>query len=451
MEFDLDQTPHPQLTYPSFSHSNTDIHLIDHSPVSAFDTTVLRIPATARRTHTLSAFPPLRPNPTILAAPEAFNAYAGYSDYSSSMPGTVSSPPANIVIDDHPPAPITQHSRSSQSPTEPGCVPTALLFSSNPTPVNTPTTSRVPSPTTSTPRTPPSATSRVSSTTLSRPASTFLLNKPFRCPKPNCNKSYKQANGLKYHMTHGSCNFAPPKDLEQVQALLASKRSAARNRSASPASSPRSPTASGTTTTSTASTSDDAYTETEVREAEKEAERRLRPFACGLGDCQRRYKNMNGLRYHYQHSGDHGAHGLALLANGTHECLSALKVAGTVTAPSSTQSSPQISRRSSQQEESSIMPSGLPAPPAPPPPPSIPVQPPLAVQSQQSYTQQQPYGAFAAQHHQQQQLAYQHQQQQQYAAQRQRLPYQAQAISVGGTQQMQSMGMYMGMEYGMAG
>ncbi|KAG2064756.1 hypothetical protein BDR04DRAFT_233715 [Suillus decipiens] len=30
---------------------------------------------------------------------------------------------------------------------------------------------------------------------------------------------------------------------------------------------------------------------------------------------------MNGLRYHYQHSGDHGAIGLALLASGQHECL----------------------------------------------------------------------------------------------------------------------------------
>ena len=43
-----------------------------------------------------------------------------------------------------------------------------------------------------------------------------------------------------------------------------------------------------------------SITETELREVEREAEKRLRPFACGVGDCQRRYKNMNGLRYHYQ-------------------------------------------------------------------------------------------------------------------------------------------------------
>ena len=35
--------------------------------------------------------------------------------------------------------------------------------------------------------------------------------------------------------------------------------------------------------------------ESELREVEREAERRLRPYACGVGECQRRYKNMNGL------------------------------------------------------------------------------------------------------------------------------------------------------------
>lgn len=52
---------------------------------------------------------------------------------------------------------------------------------------------------------------------------------------------------------------------------------------------------------------------------EREAERKLRPFCCQVPPCQRRYKNMNGLRYHYQHSGEHGAIGLALLASGNHD------------------------------------------------------------------------------------------------------------------------------------
>lgn len=135
-------------------------------------------------------------------------------------------------------------------------------------------------------------------------------------------------------MTHGSCNFAPPKDLEHVKDLLERKR---REREAA-GGAPRS-TIAGTHEPGTIgglpSTLDtqllSSYydlnlssmniTESELREVEREAEKRLRPFACGVGDCQRRYKNMNGLRYHYQHSGDHGAVGLALLASGQHECL----------------------------------------------------------------------------------------------------------------------------------
>ena len=104
--------------------------------------------------------------------------------------------------------------------------------------------------------------------------SSLLLSKPFRCPKPNCNKSYKQASGLKYHTTHGSCNFAPPKDLEALQALLAEKGVVVNGNDRSGV----------------------QITEGELREVEREAERRLRPFACGVGDCQRRYKNMSGLR-----------------------------------------------------------------------------------------------------------------------------------------------------------
>ena len=59
----------------------------------------------------------------------------------------------------------------------------------------------------------------------------------------------------------------------------------------------------------------EGLTEDDLLSLSREAEKRLRPFACGVGDCQRRYKNMNGLRYHYQHSGDHGAIGLRMLAS----------------------------------------------------------------------------------------------------------------------------------------
>jgi transcription factor SFP1 len=56
---------------------------------------------------------------------------------------------------------------------------------------------------------------------------------------------------------------------------------------------------------------------------------------------------MNGLRYHYQHSGEHGAHGLALLANGMHHCLSLTK--GSATGSSSMQNSRHPSRQGSRE------------------------------------------------------------------------------------------------------
>lgn len=119
--------------------------------------------------------------------------------------------------------------------------------------------------------------------------------------------------GLKYHITHGSCNFAPPKDLEHVQALLERKR---RDRAAQAAA------AEGVSPSDDRSDLGDlAISESDLKEVEREAELRLRPFACGIGDCHRRYKNMNGLRYHYQHTGEHGVIGLGMLASGVHECL----------------------------------------------------------------------------------------------------------------------------------
>ncbi|KAG1745003.1 uncharacterized protein EDB91DRAFT_1246520 [Suillus paluster] len=309
MELDVDQgstpssnapsPPDTPLTTPlsshpthSFNHFGQSKPTSPHLPVSAFDTTTV-LPS--RSIHG-SAFPPSRNGlPNVANAPDAFNGYAGYSDYSSSMPGTVPSPPASDDV--HSPV-----SPVSELGSPYGCLPPAVVFSTSNTPINTPSASRVPSPASASRHPAPSAAAPNSSassdslasskaftsqqanqrasTTLSRPASSLLLSKPFRCPKPNCNKSYKQANGLKYHMTHGSCNFAPPKDLEQVQALLASKRSARE----------------------AAGQEDQGITEGEMREVEREAERRLRPFACG-------------------HSGDHGAIGLALLASGQHECL----------------------------------------------------------------------------------------------------------------------------------
>ncbi|KDQ12597.1 hypothetical protein BOTBODRAFT_34321 [Botryobasidium botryosum FD-172 SS1] len=197
-------------------------------------------------------------------AEDAFNNYALYSDFSSLMPGAAPAPPA-----------IRQPPNSK-------CIPPQLLYSHSApsTAPSTPMVSRVssPTPSLSTPHhlshshtqssSHPHPPAQIqASTTLSRPASSLLLSKPFRCPTKGCNKSYKQANGLKYHITHGQCNFMP-----------------------------RDPSLEGLN--------------------EREADQKSRPYVCQVGSCTRRYKNMNGLRYHYQHSGAHGAVGLALLASG---------------------------------------------------------------------------------------------------------------------------------------
>lgn len=276
-----------------------------------------------------SMYPPPPPYQPALKT-ESLSGYPACFDYPTSLSATIPSSPASeengFVV------PMSER----MSPY--GCLPPALVFSGTSTPANTSAISRVPSPSSashtsispvksnstivSRPTNYPQKSSRAS-TTLSRPASSLLLSKPFRCPKPNCNKSYKQANGLKYHMTHGSCNFTPPKDVEEVRALLASKRSA------------RSAAGEANTTIS----------EDELREVEREAERRLRPFICGIGDCPRRYKNMNGLRYHYQHSGDHGAIGLGLLASGQHQCLAHVRREGSGSASGSRQTTPSQSGR----------------------------------------------------------------------------------------------------------
>ena len=272
----------PLTAYPSMhlqsslSNAPSTSSCLSRQPISAFDTTTV-IPS--RGSALTVGFPPRGPASAMVPrAEEAFNAYSGYSEFSSMLPGTVNGVALQTADD------------SFNSPYGRAIPPALLLNSSAATsPSGTPDSSRVASPVSGAANVHPiqpalsgssqqassssssqnaSQTARAS-TTLSRPASSLLLSKPFKCPKPNCNKSYKQANGLKYHMTHGSCNFAPPKDLEQLQALLASRQK---------------------------DDNGEPLSESELREVEKEAERRLRPYACGVGECQRRYKNMNGLR-----------------------------------------------------------------------------------------------------------------------------------------------------------
>ncbi|ORX52780.1 hypothetical protein DM01DRAFT_1408108 [Hesseltinella vesiculosa] len=69
--------------------------------------------------------------------------------------------------------------------------------------------------------------------------------RPYKCTVDGCDKTYKNANGLKYHRAHGHC---------------------------------------------------------EDKEAEDSCDLAAKPYICILGQCKKRYKNLNGLKYHIQHT-----------------------------------------------------------------------------------------------------------------------------------------------------
>lgn len=87
-------------------------------------------------------------------------------------------------------------------------------------------------------------------------------HKPFKCPVIGCEKAYKNQNGLKYHKTHG----------HQTQQLHEN--------------------GDGTFSIVNPETST-PYPGTLGMEKEK-------PFSCDV--CGKRYKNLNGLKYHKGHS-----------------------------------------------------------------------------------------------------------------------------------------------------
>lgn len=368
----ISQPPSPlSATYDSTTASSTR----QNSPTSTSNHLNLNLNVNL----TSHAFPRATPSTNLPNPEEAFNPYARFaSDYSSSMPGALFN---GATVDEasalNGAAAWQVQQQQPQQQMQEGCVPPALLFSSpahkhqgqNNSKNNLikalSTTSlhrhhqqhhQNSSSTSSSSSQPTSPTTANSHSSISRPGS-ILLCKPFRCPKPNCNKSYKQANGLKYHMTHGSCNFAPPKDLEHVKDLLERKRreregmsgetenGSGLTRSASLGSVPAtvqhqqstttpsppatsghpSPLSNSHNTSPSTSPPPSASTslapspqpspplqssikqnsrlspsailtysdlsnisEHDLREVEREAERRLRPYACGVGECQRR-------------------------------------------------------------------------------------------------------------------------------------------------------------------
>lgn len=87
-------------------------------------------------------------------------------------------------------------------------------------------------------------------------------HKPFRCPVIGCEKAYKNQNGLKYHKTHGHSTQQLHENGDGTFSIVNPETST-------------------------------PYPGTLGMEKEK-------PFKCDV--CGKRYKNLNGLKYHKQHS-----------------------------------------------------------------------------------------------------------------------------------------------------
>ena len=223
------------------------------SPVSASDTPTV-LPSRAS-TSTLPAF--------SLTQHDSFNVYSAHSDYGA------------IALPLQASQEITSAS-GSQPDSTCCCISPTLLYSlSSIMPANTPSGSSLASLAkqgqTELSYHPPSL--QASRSTPSR-----HLSKPFRYPKLTHHKSCEHLNALRCHVPHGHYNFTPPEDLEAPRVLPAKKGAINVNESLG----------------------------LQVTEGKlPETERRLRPFACGIDNCQRRYMSMKCPRTSLLHPGSY--------------------------------------------------------------------------------------------------------------------------------------------------
>lgn len=87
-------------------------------------------------------------------------------------------------------------------------------------------------------------------------------NKPFKCPVLGCGKTYKNQNGLKYHRLHGHQNQTLIENPDGTYSVVDPE-------------------------------SNEIYLENLQDIKDK-------PYRCDT--CGKRYKNLNGLKYHRGHS-----------------------------------------------------------------------------------------------------------------------------------------------------
>lgn len=183
-----------------------------------------------------------------------------------------------------------------------------------------------------TPASPAASTANVSSA-----ADNTAEHRPYKCPAPGCDKAYKQMNGLKYHRLHGHCN----QNLRNVNGVAASTSLdavEAANKPVTPEKGAASTSESKPDSSALGSAfpllgaEDAANKGPKGPDTPSKSSNNVPPekmYVCQVGNCDKRYKNLNGLRYHYLHSGSHGLLGLQLLhANGGGASAKADSVSG---------------------------------------------------------------------------------------------------------------------------
>jgi transcription factor SFP1 len=109
------------------------------------------------------------------------------------------------------------------------------------------------------------------------PENTIVVDKPYKCKNLGCDKAYKNMNGLKYHRMHGVCN---KNNLSHTE--LGTDSPAPQTPPASALSTPA-PSVPGSPALPLHATFSNPVIEEKKYSCEK---------------CTKRYKNLNGLKYH---------------------------------------------------------------------------------------------------------------------------------------------------------
>lgn len=109
------------------------------------------------------------------------------------------------------------------------------------------------------------------------PENTIVVDKPYKCKNLGCDKAYKNMNGLKYHRMHGVCN----------------KNNISHTDLGNTSPAPQTPPASGVSTPAPSVPGSPALSLHSSFNNPVVEEKR---YSCEK--CTKRYKNLNGLKYH---------------------------------------------------------------------------------------------------------------------------------------------------------